>query len=589
MSMLWYCGGHGVCLTNQGNPSAVERASVDWLNRWVKRDPSVRTGSAGRPHRPARRPLRRRRLPAADQRAAAGGRGAGRSRSSPPVDPARSPRHPGGPAATTPWPASPSPSCRPRRRRPWTSPSTAARTRPSCVGPPLLTLTYRGTASPGVRPTRVFAQLVDDSSGLVVGSQVTPIPVDARRRTAYHHRPARDHLPIGGTGPDPHPAAGGHDGRLCHAAARRLGRLHPHRRRPARGGALVRVGLDPVMRDGRATAPPVRPPEAGYRGPQGKRGALHAVGPTSLAAAVIGMLVGLTALPMSAPTPARRRLPSAPFIPVDSPSAPSVGGPAEPVRLCIQPHDRRLHRRRRHRIGDRLGGQPPGRRHLPRRNLPGAGRHQHELRLRHLQRQPHDVDGRRRLPSGADHHFQALGRRRLHHRVRRPAGPRRQRLRRRLQPGRGVATRPTTSSRPTPSRHRGLVPLNTAPDAVAAHGVGGPRLRGGRRPLRERLPLAHAAARWPRPAASPSTSPTCGVLERAAAPASPRSTSPTPLDDAYRSGFIYTQIARSGNDLNTGVNGYESEYSHDVIGILTNLFTRATSPMPTRCCSRPAT
>jgi hypothetical protein len=44
------------------------------------------------------------------------------------------------------------------------------------------------------------------------------------------------------------------------------------------------------------------------------------------------------------------------------------------------------------------------------------------------------------------------------------------------------------------------------------------------------------------------------------------------LDDAYRSDFIYTQIARSGNDLHTGVNGYESEYSHDVIGILANLF-----------------
>jgi hypothetical protein len=46
------------------------------------------------------------------------------------------------------------------------------------------------------------------------------------------------------------------------------------------------------------------------------------------------------------------------------------------------------------------------------------------------------------------------------------------------------------------------------------------------------------------------------------------------LVDAYRSGFIYTQIARSGDHLNTGVNGYESEFSHDVIGILTNLFTQ---------------
>ncbi len=48
----------------------------------------------------------------------------------------------------------------------------------------------------------------------------------------------------------------------------------------------------------------------------------------------------------------------------------------------------------------------------------------------------------------------------------------------------------------------------------------------------------------------------------------------TALVDAYKSGFISTQIARSGNDLDTGVNGYESEFSHDVIGILTNLFTQ---------------
>jgi hypothetical protein len=46
------------------------------------------------------------------------------------------------------------------------------------------------------------------------------------------------------------------------------------------------------------------------------------------------------------------------------------------------------------------------------------------------------------------------------------------------------------------------------------------------------------------------------------------------LVDAYRSGFIYTQIARSGDNLNTGVNNYQSEFSHDVVGILANLFTQ---------------
>ena len=44
--------------------------------------------------------------------------------------------------------------------------------------------------------------------------------------------------------------------------------------------------------------------------------------------------------------------------------------------------------------------------------------------------------------------------------------------------------------------------------------------------------------------------------------------------NAYKSGFISTEIARSGDALDTGVNGYESEFSHDVIGILTNLFTQ---------------
>jgi hypothetical protein len=46
------------------------------------------------------------------------------------------------------------------------------------------------------------------------------------------------------------------------------------------------------------------------------------------------------------------------------------------------------------------------------------------------------------------------------------------------------------------------------------------------------------------------------------------------LVDAYDNGYITTELIRSGNALDTGVNGYESEYSHDVIGILTNLFTQ---------------
>jgi hypothetical protein len=44
------------------------------------------------------------------------------------------------------------------------------------------------------------------------------------------------------------------------------------------------------------------------------------------------------------------------------------------------------------------------------------------------------------------------------------------------------------------------------------------------------------------------------------------------LADAWKTGFIYTQIDRSGNALDTGTNGYHQEYEHDVVGILGYLF-----------------
>jgi hypothetical protein len=44
------------------------------------------------------------------------------------------------------------------------------------------------------------------------------------------------------------------------------------------------------------------------------------------------------------------------------------------------------------------------------------------------------------------------------------------------------------------------------------------------------------------------------------------------LADAYKAGFAYTQIDRSGDALDTGTNGYHAEYEHDVIGILGNMF-----------------
>ena len=45
------------------------------------------------------------------------------------------------------------------------------------VGAPTLDLTYSGTVAAGPKPMRVFAQLVDDKTGVVIGNQITPIKV----------------------------------------------------------------------------------------------------------------------------------------------------------------------------------------------------------------------------------------------------------------------------------------------------------------------------------------------------------------------------------------------------------------------------
>lgn len=42
VSMAWFCGGHGVCLTDPGSAIEVGPLSLSWMQRYVARDPSVR-------------------------------------------------------------------------------------------------------------------------------------------------------------------------------------------------------------------------------------------------------------------------------------------------------------------------------------------------------------------------------------------------------------------------------------------------------------------------------------------------------------------------------------------------------------------
>jgi len=179
-SMLWFCGGHGVCLTNPGNTAAPEQATLAWLKRYVERDTSVSTGPGfefvdqnGTTYTAPNYPLADT-LPFTAQGAgtlalvSTGGSG--------PITHYPDGQELGGLVAPiTPAPATNAVDV------PVTFPKSGV-----IVGAPHLVFTYRGTVPAHSRPTRVFAQLVDTSTGLVLGNQVTPIDVtlDGHTHTA---------------------------------------------------------------------------------------------------------------------------------------------------------------------------------------------------------------------------------------------------------------------------------------------------------------------------------------------------------------------------------------------------------------------
>lgn len=178
--MLWYCGGHGVCLTDGGDPARTTDATATWLRRYLKGEQSVDTGERvelidqhgeryTRPDWPvaAAPPLR---ATGSGTLALTAEGGAG------PVTAPPGSKNPVDAVAAGITPA--------RAANAVNVPITTGRVA-LAVGAPRLTITYSGTSPAGDRPTRVFAQLVDDTTGLVLGNQITPVPVvlDGRPHT----------------------------------------------------------------------------------------------------------------------------------------------------------------------------------------------------------------------------------------------------------------------------------------------------------------------------------------------------------------------------------------------------------------------
>ena len=182
VSMAWFCGGHGVCLTDPGSAIQVGPLSLAWMQHYVSRDTSVpvldgfafvdQDGTSY--ENPGYPPSSGTPIVATGSGTLALKAGGG---SGPPT------LAPNAQAANvvdsvaygvTPAPAT--------NALDITVPLTRAAV---VVGAPRLTMTYSGTVPAGTRPTRVFAQLVDPATGIVLNNQITPIPVtlDGRSHT----------------------------------------------------------------------------------------------------------------------------------------------------------------------------------------------------------------------------------------------------------------------------------------------------------------------------------------------------------------------------------------------------------------------
>jgi ABC-2 type transport system ATP-binding protein len=171
VEMIWFCGGHGICLTPAGNQQVISEATISWLDRWVKgTDTATGPGFSfvdqnGNEYSASQYPIQ------LGTPLSASGSGTLALTSRGGSGPAHIPTGAGGVIGSIAGGVTPATATHA------VNVVVSASGPALVVGAPQLTLTYSGTSPPGNRPTRVFAQIEDDATGLLLGNQSTPVPV----------------------------------------------------------------------------------------------------------------------------------------------------------------------------------------------------------------------------------------------------------------------------------------------------------------------------------------------------------------------------------------------------------------------------
>ncbi len=158
VKMAWFCGGHGACASDPGPAGHIEKISLAWFSRHLKGERRTDTGPA---------------FEYVDNT------GVWRGASRYPLFPSGLLHGSGkGELQVRPGDTSGLPTAARPAAKAVNVQIKAPRTEGQLVGAPRVILAYRGEAEAGSPTTTfVYAQLVDERTGVVVGNQATPIPV----------------------------------------------------------------------------------------------------------------------------------------------------------------------------------------------------------------------------------------------------------------------------------------------------------------------------------------------------------------------------------------------------------------------------